>query len=137
MEAHPFRQAVEAKDMDAALALLHPQVTFRSPAVHAPYAGQAAVGHLLRHAGEVLAGLTYIDELHGRHSVALVFTAEVGDREVEGLDHLTLDEQGCITQFRVMIRPLSGLIAVAQAMAARLEADPVPGGSAQNTSRGM
>lgn len=126
LKPHPFRAAVEAHDLDRALALLHDAVIFRSPAVHVPYAGRAAVGHLLRHAGEVLQDLVYVDELHGEGSVALVFRARVGDRNVEGVDHLTLDEDGRITQLRVMIRPLSGLIAMAQTMGARLEADPVP-----------
>ncbi len=126
MDRHPFRVAVEAYDMDAAVELLHDDVVFRSPAVHQPYAGRAAVSHLLRHAGDVLEDLVYVDELHGERSVALVFRAQVGDKDVEGLDHLTLDEDGHITEFRVMIRPLSGLIAMAQTMGARLEADPVP-----------
>jgi hypothetical protein len=126
MDPHPFRRAVEAKDLAAACALLHEDVTFRSPAVHRPYHGRAAVSHLLRHAGETLEGLTYVDELRGEDSVALVFRAHVGDREVEGLDHLTLDGDGHIVALRVMIRPLSGLVAMAQAMGTRLEADPVP-----------
>jgi hypothetical protein len=147
---HPFRTAVEAHDMDAAVALLHDEVVFRSPAVHQPYRGRAAVSHLLRHAGAVLEDLVYVDELRGEQSVGLVFRAHVGDKDVEGLDHLTLDENGRITEFRVMIRPLSGLIAVAQTMGARLESDPAPpstadarggdgrgpGSAAQNTSRG-
>ena len=126
MEMHPFRRAVEADDEEAAFALLHEDVEFRSPAVFGPYHGRATVAHLLHHAKATLEGLTYIDELHGDHSVALLFTARVGDKELEGLDHLTLDEQGRITRFRVMIRPGSGLIAVAQTMADRLEADPPP-----------
>lgn len=137
MEHHPFRTAVEADDHDAVVALLHPEVEFRSPAVHRPYRGRDAVAHLLQHAKATLEDLTYIDELHGAGTVALIFTAQVGDKQVEGLDHLTLDEQGRITRFRVMIRPASGLIAVAQTMAGRLENDPVPEGKAQNTSRGM
>lgn len=127
MTPHPFRVAVEAGDEAAAFALLAEHVEFRSPAVHRPYQGRAAVGHFLHHAKATLEGLTYIDELHGGRTVALIFTARVGDRDVEGLDHLTLDDDGLITHFRVMIRPLSGLIAVAQTMAGRLETDPVPG----------
>ena len=127
MERHPFRLAVEADDMDAVTALLHPDVEFRSPAVHRPYDGRAAVAHLLHHAKATLAELTYFDELHGEGTVALLFTARVGDKDVEGLDHLTLDADGRITRLRVMIRPLSGLIATAQTMGARLEDDPVPG----------
>lgn len=127
MDRHPFRVAVEADDEVAAFALLHDDVVFRSPAVHAPYQGRRAVTHLLHHAKATLGGLTYVDELHGEDTVALIFTARVGDRDVEGLDHLTLDADGRITTFRVMIRPLSGLIAVAETMATRLADDPVPG----------
>lgn len=126
MDRHPFRIAVETDDEAAAFALLHEDVEFRSPVVYRPYRGRAAVAHLLHHAKATLGGLTYIDELRGERSVALVFTARVGDRDVEGLDHLTLDDDGLITTFRVMIRPLSGLVATAQVMGARLEADPVP-----------
>ena len=126
MERHPFRLAVEADDRDAITALLHEDVEFRSPAVHRPYRGRAVVAHLLSHAKDTLVGLTYLDELRGEGTLALVFTARVGDRDVEGLDHLTFDDQGLITTFRVMIRPLSGLIATAQAMGARLETDPGP-----------
>jgi hypothetical protein len=126
VDRHPFRVAVEADDEAAAFALLHDDVEFRSPAVHRPYRGKAAVAHLLHHAKATLEGLTYVDELRGERTVALVFTARVGDKDVEGLDHLTLDEDGRITTFRVMIRPLSGLIATAQAMGARLDADPLP-----------
>jgi hypothetical protein len=126
VQRHPFRVAVEANDLERAGALLHDEVVFRSPAVHQPYRGRAAVSHLLRHAGAVLEDLVYVDELHGERSIGLVFRARVGDKDVEGLDHLTLDDDGRIIEFRVMIRPLSGLIAMAQTMGARLEADPVP-----------
>jgi hypothetical protein len=126
VEPHPFRAAVEAHDIDAAVALLHDDAVFRSPAVHEPYRGKAAVSHLLRHAAVALEDLRYLDELHGASSVGLVFRAHVGDRDVEGLDHLVIDADGRITELRVMIRPLSGLLALAQTMAARLEADPPP-----------
>lgn len=126
MERHPFRLAVERRDLDAVFSLLHDDVEFLSPAVYRPYRGRPAVSHVLRHAGSVLEDLTYVDELHGEHSVGLVFTAHVGDRDVEGLDHLDLDEEGRVVSLRVMIRPLSGLIALTQQMSARFEADPVP-----------
>ncbi len=126
MDRHPFRIAVEDDDETAAFALLHDDVEFRSPVVYRPYQGKPAVAHLLHHAKATLRGLTYLDEMHGDRSVALIFRAQVGDKEVEGLDHLTLDEDGRIVGFRVMIRPLSGLVAVAQEMGARLEDDPVP-----------
>ena len=51
-----------------------------------------------------------------------MFAASVGGRELEGADFISLDEAGLVSEFRVMIRPMSGLIALAEAMAPRVEA---------------
>jgi hypothetical protein len=51
-----------------------------------------------------------------------VFRTRVGDRELEGLDLLRLDADGLIAELSVMIRPLSGLIALAQAIGPKLDA---------------
>lgn len=123
---HPLRRAVEAEDWNAVDGLLHDDVAFRSPAVHAAYRGKAACLHLLGHVKEVFEDFRYVDQLQGGTTTGLVFRARVGDRDLEGWDYLAHDEDGRITEFAVMIRPLSGLIAVAQAMGARLESDPVP-----------
>ena len=122
--SHPFRQAIEADDLDAAADLLHDDVEFRSPAVFRPYRGRAAVERLLRTVAAVFEDFRYVDELHGDGTHALVFRARVGDRQVEGWDYLTVDDEGRITTFVVIVRPLSGLIALAEAMGARLAADP-------------
>ncbi|HET6481827.1 MAG TPA: nuclear transport factor 2 family protein, partial [Actinoplanes sp.] len=45
---HPFRAAIEARDLDAAIALLHEDVVFRSPVVFTPYRGRFAVAQILR-----------------------------------------------------------------------------------------
>ncbi|HUG86779.1 MAG TPA: hypothetical protein VMM13_19575 [Euzebya sp.] len=128
--AHPLRAAVEGEDWPAVEALLHPDVQFRSPAVFAAYAGRTACLHLLHMVKEVFEGFHYIDELSGRSAdgptTGLVFRASVDGKDLEGWDYLTHDHDGLITQFVVMVRPLSGLIALAQAMGARLEAAPVP-----------
>lgn len=121
--AASFRRAVEARDLDAALALLHPEVEFRSPVAHQRHLGAEAVGRLLRHVLEVFEDFRYVDELTGEGTHGLVFSARVGTRDVEGWDYLTVDAQGRITTFVVMVRPLSGLIALAEAMGARLAAD--------------
>lgn len=124
--AHRLRAAVESEDWAAVEALLHPEVQFRSPAVHTPYTGRAACLHLLGHVKEVFEGFHYVDELSGNGTTGLVFRASVDGKDLEGWDYLTHDADGLITEFVVMVRPLSGLIALAQAMGARLEADPVP-----------
>jgi hypothetical protein len=120
--AHAFRAAVEAGDVDAVEATLAPDVTFRSPAVFKPYEGRDAVMHLLRTVFEVFEDFEYANELEGDDVVALVFRARVGDRQLEGLDLLALDDNGLVRELTVMVRPLSGLVALAEAMGARLGA---------------
>lgn len=115
-----FRTAVERGDFDAATALLAPDVRFRSPAVHKPYEGAEVVGHILRTVGTVFEDFTYTDQLTNGNRTVLFFQARVGDREVEGLDDITTGPDGTIVDFRVMVRPLSGLLALSEAMGAKL-----------------
>lgn len=119
---HPFRTAVETRDIDAALALLSEDVVFRSPIVFKPYRGRASVGAILTAVAEVFEDFSYVGEIggSGERDHALVFTARVGEREIEGCDFLHLDEDGSIAELVVMVRPLSGALALAEAMSARL-----------------
>ena len=122
MSPHPFRTAIERADLDAAVALLAENVVFRSPAVFKPYEGQETVATILRTVYQVLEDFTYTDELDGTGIHGLVFDARVGDRSLQGIDLLRHDARGQITEFTVMIRPASGLIAVAERMGPALEA---------------
>jgi hypothetical protein len=121
-----FRSAVENRDPAAMEAALHPDVVFRSPAVFKPYVGREAVMRVVRHVLEVFDDFRYTDELPGDGTHVLIFEATAGDKQVQGLDLLRLDADGLVTELVVMIRPLSGLIALAQEMGARLEASDGP-----------
>ena len=118
-----FREAVEKTDLDAAVALLAPDVVFTSPVVFKPYAGKAITAAILRAVSEVFQDFRYVREINdvnGRDH-ALVFTARVGDREINGCDFIHLDENGLIDEVTVMVRPLSGAQALAAAMGAQFE----------------
>ena len=119
---HPFRAAVERADMDAAVALLADDVVFRSPAVFKPYEGRETVATILRTVSEVFEDFRYTDELDGDGIQALLFEARIGDRSLQGIDLLRGDRDGRITEFTVMIRPASGLIALAERMGPALQA---------------
>ena len=47
--------------------------------------------------------------------------ARVGDRELDGLDLLRFDDQGKVAELVVMVRPMSGLNALAEAMGREFE----------------
>lgn len=118
--SHPFRAAVEARDVPALSALLAPDVVFFSPVAFQPFRGRRDVTEVLGHVLEVFEDFAYIDELEGPGTHALVFSARVGGRDVQGLDHLRLDDDGLVREFTVMVRPLSGVIALAEAMGPRV-----------------
>jgi SnoaL-like domain len=120
---HPFRAAVEAQDLEAAVALMADDVVFRSPVVFKPYQGREAVAMLLGAVSRVFEDFRYEREIGAPHAPdhALVFRTRVGDRELEGCDFLHTNEHGLIDELCVMVRPLSGVLALAEAMKAQLE----------------
>jgi hypothetical protein len=117
---HPFAVAVLADDFAGAIATLSDDVVFRSPAVHKPYEGKVQVEQVLRLVATVFENFRYAAEWRDGRTTILLFEANVGDRELQGIDILEENDDGHIARFTVMIRPLSGLQAVAQAMSARL-----------------
>jgi hypothetical protein len=119
---HPFGLAIEAGDEDAALATIADDVAFRSPAVYRAYEGKAAVEMVLRAVATVFENFRYTNEWRDGATTILFFEANVGDRELQGVDILEENAAGEIEKFTVMIRPLSGLQAVAEAMQARFGA---------------
>lgn len=122
MLSDPFRAAVEAEDPDALTDALADDVVFRSPAVFKPYEGKAVVSAILvQGAMKVFEEFRYTDQLEGSGVATLIFQARVGDRQLDGLDLLRFDADGKVSELMVMVRPMSGLNAVAEAMARRFE----------------
>ena len=117
---HPFGQAVLDDDFDAALALLADDVVFRSPAVYRQYGGKEQVDALLRLVATVFEDFRYTNEWRDGSTTILFFEASVGDRELQGVDILEENATGLVEKLTVLVRPLSGLQALAATMAARL-----------------
>jgi len=122
MKSDAFRRAVESEDPDAVTDALAEDIVFRSPAVFKPYEGKQVVAAILTQgAMRVFEEFRYTDHLEDGDTAALIFEARVGDRFLNGLDLLRFDADGKIRELMVMVRPLSGLNALAEAMAARFE----------------
>jgi hypothetical protein len=121
---HPFRRAIEARDLDAAVALLREDVVFHSPVVFTPYQGREALRWILGAVVVVFEDFRYVREIGAddARDHALVFEARVGDKQLQGCDFIELDDRGAISELTVMVRPLSAAIALADAMKAQLAA---------------
>jgi len=116
--------------------LLHPDVVFWSPVIFAPQKGRDLTLMYLTAASQVFPGDTEAGEsgssgpsgggfhytkkvLDGNHAV-LEFETTMGGIQVNGVDIITCDDDGLITEFKVMIRPFKAIEAVRDRMAAML-----------------
>lgn len=117
-----WHQMIAAGDLSRLPELLHPQAVFRSPMAFTPYESAAAVNLILNTVVRVFEDFAYQRELASTDGtdVVLEFSARVGDRQLKGIDMIRFDETGLITDFEVMIRPMSGLQALGEEMGRRL-----------------
>ncbi len=113
-----FRQAVEASDPSAVLDTVAPDIVFHNPVAFRPFEGRETFAFVVPKLLAVWQNLHYIAETHGDGLVGLIFNARAGSRAVAGIDLLRFNDDGLINEITVMVRPLSGL----QALAAEMEA---------------
>ena len=117
-----FEEAVEARDLDAVEAMLADNVVFHSPVAFRPYPGKAITSAILRAVIEVFEEFRYVRRIEDGAQHAYVFTAKVDGLDLTGCDFLTYDEDGKISEFMVMVRPLKAAQALAARMAERYPA---------------
>jgi ketosteroid isomerase-like protein len=120
MKSDHFRGAAESKDFSAIDELFAEDVTFKSPVVFKPYEGREAVAMLLSAVIQVFEDFRYTDQVETGDVATLAFSARVGDRELDGIDHLRFDSEGRVREMLVYVRPMSGMHALAEAMQRKL-----------------
>lgn len=128
-----FIEAMTSRDLDALTSLLSQDVHLFSPTLFRPIEGIGAARPVLGAVLEVIKEMRYVGELAGESTEpgadpdpvhGLLFRGRAGDREIHGIDLLQYDEDGRISTLTIMVRPLSGLTALKDAMAAALTAAP-------------
>lgn len=130
MSVDAIRKAVETKDHAALVATLADDVTFHRPATLRLVSGKEQVSELFGVLLRVLEDFRYVSEVAGADLDpagdgalhGLVFHATVSGEPVQGIDLIRFDEHGKVIDFAVMMRPLSGVLAIADAVTAQLVA---------------
>ena len=91
---------------------------FESPVVHTPQDGKTITSKYLAAAGQTLRNDTfrYVGEWHRENSSILEFTAEIDGININGIDMISCDDDGLITHFKVMVRPLKAVNMLHQKM---------------------
>jgi SnoaL-like domain len=116
-----FRAAAEAKDFGAEDELFAEDAIFRSPVVYKRYEGRAQIRLLLSAVVQVFEDFRYVEQVETGDVAVLMFEARVGDKQIQGVDILRFGPDGRIAEMTVMVRPMSGMHALAEAMQKMLE----------------
>ncbi len=116
-----WHEMINTRDLTSLNDLLAEDVVFRSPVAYKPYEGKHVVFFILTNVIQVFQDFTYHREFYTEdgENVVLEFSANVSGKSLKGIDMIKFNKQGKIIDFEVMIRPMSGLAALAEQMGAR------------------
>ena len=118
-----WHQVAKDRDVKGLYNLLAEDAVFHSPVVHTPQVGKSITGKYLSAAFEVFfnESFTYVREFHGEGNAILEFEVEIQGVKVNGVDMISWNEAGLITEFKVMVRPLKAVSMIHQNMGAMLQ----------------
>jgi len=113
---------VKSGDVSALSDMLADDAVFHSPVVHAPQKGKALTYMYLSAAEKVLGGegFTYVGEYFSENGAVIEFQTVIDGIEIDGIDMITWNEDGKISEFKVMLRPLKAVNKVHELMHAML-----------------
>ena len=117
-----WHNILERNAMEELDPILADNIVFRSPVAHTPYPGRTPIKIMLKNVNTVFKDFTYYRTLttDDGMSVVLEFSARIDDKQVKGIDFLRFNADGKIEEYEVMLRPLSGLNALAKNMGEKL-----------------
>lgn len=117
-----WHSMIARNDLAELHTIIHPDAVFKSPMAFTPYGPAPALVLALSTVIEVFENFAYHRQLASDDGldVVLEFSANVGDKQLKGIDFIRFNEQGQIMEFEVMVRPMSGLQALGVEMGRRL-----------------
>ena len=119
-----WHQLLNRRDTTGLENLLADDAVFHSPIVHTPQRGKDVTALYLSAAFQVLVNdsFHYVREVEGANDAVLEFAVVIDGVQVNGVDMIRWNEEGKITDFKVMLRPLKAINLIHQKMTEMLEA---------------
>jgi len=118
-----WHKLLKTKDAAGLDDILADNVVFYSPVVHTPQEGKLITTLYLTAALHVFVNdsFKYLREVASGNNAVLEFTTVIDGITVNGVDMLTWNADGKITEFKVMVRPLKAINLIHRMMADMLE----------------
>lgn len=120
-----WHEMAASGDFEKLAEITDPDATFRSPVAHAPYKSAMALCVAINAVSKVFEDFAYHRSFASDDglNVVLEFGARVNGKDIKGADFIKFDQEGRIVEFEVMVRPMSGLAALAEEMGKRVGAE--------------
>jgi len=112
---------IDEKRLDLLDGLIAEDTVLKSPIFWSPKPGKPLMITVLSTVIEIFEDFTYTGEWLKSHELILEFDCRIGDKRLKGIDRITLDDEGRITELEVLVRPLNGLMVFAGEMRERLK----------------
>jgi hypothetical protein len=111
-----WHKIVFNKDLKGLEEMISDKIIFYSPVVFKPKTTKEEALFVLTNVIEVFQDFKYHREFYDGKNWALEFSANVNGKSLKGIDLIEVDDNGQIVNFEVIIRPLSGIIALGEDM---------------------
>ncbi|THH36653.1 nuclear transport factor 2 family protein [Aliishimia ponticola] len=118
-----MQEVVAKGNEDDILTLLAEDVAFMPPTYWKTWTGREPVAAVLGHVGRVFSDFRYRRIMGADKDWALEFQCKVGDYDAVGVDLITLNDDGLIQTFEVVMRPYKSVGALREAMNAAVMTD--------------
>jgi len=119
-----FHDLVLAHKHEDVAALMAEDITFQPPTYWATWNGRPAVAAVLAHVGAVFTDFEYRRIMGSDNDWALEFQCKVDGLDCVGVDLVTLNDDGLMQHFEVVMRPYKTIGALRAAMNERVGNDP-------------
>ena len=120
---HKWHEVVNSDDLNALDNLIAEGAIFSSPVVFTPMEGKEITMMYLHAAGQSfnMEKFKYTKEIHDGMNSVLEFETYIDEISVNGVDMIEWNEEGKISNFKVMIRPFKAVQKVQEKMVEALE----------------
>jgi len=120
---HKWHDLINNDDLNKLDAILADDAVFSSPVVFTPMEGKEITKMYLFAAGQSfnMEKFRYTKEIHDGMNSVLEFETYIDDISVNGVDMIEWNEDGKISNFKVMIRPFKAVQKVQEKMVEALE----------------
>jgi len=120
---HKWHDVIESDNLDLLDSILADDAVFSSPVVFTPMEGKEITMMYLHAAGQSfnMEKFKYTKEIHDGMNSVLEFETFIDDISVNGVDMIEWNEDGKISNFKVMIRPFKAVQKVQEKMVEALE----------------